>query len=405
MTISPVEPFRASFDANAVADLRDRISRTRWPDQIPGTTWEYGTDRGYLQELCAYWADGFDFRAAEDRINAFPHFLTKIDGQTLHFYHIRSPEPSATPLLLLHGWPGCIAEFFDVFAPLTDPVRHGGRAEDAFHVIAPSLPGFAFSGPTEETGFGPERMAKLFARLMEVLGYPVYGIQGGDWGAVIATLMGSLVPDRLIGIHLNLMMGSLMTTPPDPDDIMKGLTPREQQDVLDSIQFRTTENGYQIVQSTKPQTVGYGLNDSPAGLAGWIIEKYRGWSDCDGNIENSYSKDQLLTILSIYWFTQTINSSMRIYHEFTGFGRAVRLNGESGTPAPIVPVPVAHARYPREVVKPPRSWVEKQYPNIVRWTEMEKGGHFAALEVPESLVNDTRGFFYSLPKKQHRNKR
>ena len=175
--------------------------------------------------------------------------------------------------------------------------------------------------------------------------------------------------------------------------------------MLDSIQFRTTENGYQIVQSTKPQTVGYGLNDSPAGLAGWIIEKYRGWSDCDGNIENSYSKDQLLTILSIYWFTQTINSSMRIYHEFTGFGRAVRLNGESGTPAPIVPVPVAHARYPREVVKPPRSWVEKQYPNIVRWTEMEKGGHFAALEVPESLVNDTRGFFYSLPKKQHRNKR
>jgi microsomal epoxide hydrolase len=398
MTISLARPFRASFDANAIADLRDRISRTRWTDQIPGTTWEYGTDRTYLKELCDYWRDGFDFQAAEDRINAFPHFLTEIDGQKLHFYHIRSPEPSAIPLLLLHGWPGCIAEFFDMFGPLTDPVRYGGQAEDAFHVIAPSLPGFAFSGPTAETGFGPERMGKVFGRLMEGLGYPVYGIQGGDWGAVIATLMGSLVPDKLIGIHLNLMMGSLMATPPDPDDLMRGLTPREQQDVLDSIQFRTTENGYQIIQSTKPQTVGYGLNDSPAGLAGWIIEKYRGWSDCEGNIENSYSKDQLLTILSIYWFTETINSSMRIYHEFTGFGRAVRLNGASGTPAPIVPVPVAHARYPKEVVKPPRSWAEKQYPNIVRWTEMEKGGHFAALEVPESLIPDVRAFFRALPR-------
>ncbi len=398
MTISLARPFRASFDANAIADLRDRISRTRWTDQIPGTTWEYGTDRTYLKELCDYWRDGFDFQAAEDRINAFPHFLTEIDGQKLHFYHIRSPEPSAIPLLLLHGWPGCVAEFFDVFGPLTDPVRYGGQAEDAFHVIAPSLPGFAFSGPTAETGFGPEQMGKVFGRLMEGLGYPVYGIQGGDWGAVIATLMGSLVPDKLIGIHLNLMMGSLMATPPDPDDLMRGLTPREQQDVLDSIQFRTTENGYQIIQSTKPQTVGYGLNDSPAGLAGWIIEKYRGWSDCEGNIENSYSKDQLLTILSIYWFTETINSSMRIYHEFTGFGRAVRLNGASGTPAPIVPVPVAHARYPKEVVKPPRSWAEKQYPNIVRWTEMEKGGHFAALEVPESLIPDVRAFFRALPR-------
>lgn len=398
MTISLARPFRASFDANAIADLRDRISRTRWTDQIPGTTWEYGTDRTYLKELCDYWRDGFDFQAAEDRINAFPHFLTEIDGQKLHFYHIRSPEPSAIPLLLLHGWPGCIAEFFDMFGPLTDPVRYGGQAEDAFHVIAPSLPGFAFSGPTAETGFGPERMGKVFGRLMEGLGYPVYGIQGGDWGAVIATLMGSLVPDKLIGIHLNLMMGSLMATPPDPDDLMRGLTPREQQDVLDSIQFRTTENGYQIIQSTKPQTVGYGLNDSPAGLAGWIIEKYRGWSDCEGNIENSHSKDQLLTILSIYWFTETINSSMRIYHEFTGFGRAVRLNGASGTPAPIVPVPVAHARYPKEVVKPPRSWAEKQYPNIVRWTEMEKGGHFAALEVPESLIPDVRAFFRALPR-------
>lgn len=394
--IAPPQPFRAAFDRAAIADLRDRLGRTRWPDQIPGTTWEYGTDRSYLQELCATWARDFDFAAAEDRLNAFPQFLTEIDGQRIHFYHVRSPEPQARPLLLLHGWPGCVAEFLEVLGPLTDPVRHGGRAEDAFHVVAPSLPGFAFSGPTARTGYGPELMGEAFARLMAGLGYERYGIQGGDWGAVIATLMGSQVPERLIGLHLNLMMGSLMTTPPYPDDLMRGLSPREQQDVRDSLQFRTTENGYQIVQSTKPQTLAYGLADSPAGLAGWIVEKYRDWSDCDGEIERSYSSDQLLTILSLYWFTGTINSSMRIYHEFTGFGRAVRLNGESGTPAPVVPVPVAHARYPREVVKPPRSWVMKQYPALVRWTEMERGGHFAALEVPESLVADTRAFFREL---------
>lgn len=396
MSISSVTPFKASFTQAAIADLRERLSRTRWPDQIPGTNWEYGTDRAYLKELCEYWREGFDFQDAEDRINAFPQFLTEIDGQEVHFYHIRSPEPSAMPLLLLHGWPGCVAEFYEVFGPLVDPVKYGGRAEDAFHVIAPSLPGFAFSGPTAVTGFGPERMAETFAKLMKLLGYEKYGVQGGDWGAVIATLMGSMAKNEIYGLHLNLMMGSLMTTPPYPDDIMKGLTPAEQQDVLDSQKFRTTENGYQIIQSTKPQTVSYGLNDSPAGLAGWIIEKYRDWSDCAGNIENSFSKDQLLTILSIYWFTNTINSSMRIYYEFTGFGRAVRLNQESGTPAPVVHVPTAHARYPKEVVKPPRSWTQKQYPNMVRWTVMKKGGHFAALEVPDSLIHDAREFFREL---------
>ena len=396
MPISEIQPFRVKFDEEDIADLRQRLGATRWPDQVKGSGWDYGTDRDFLQYLCKYWRDEFDFLAAERKLNAFPQFCTTIDGQPIHFYHIRSPFQSATPLLLSHGWPGSVAEFQDVFGPLTDPVAYGGRAEDAFHVIAPSLPGFGFSGPTSVTGYGPEKMAGAFARLMAELGYERYAAQGGDWGAVITTLLASLVPERLIGIHLNLMMGSLMTTPPNPDDIMEGLSPEERRDVEDSLQFRTTENGYQVLQATKPQTASYGLNDSPAGLAGWIVEKFRGWSDCHGDVEASFSKDQLLLNISIYWFTGTINSSMRIYYEFTGFGRATRLNSESGTPAPVVTVPTGHARYPKEVVRPPRSWTLKQYPNMVHWTRMEHGGHFAAMECPGPFVEDVRTFFRAL---------
>lgn len=398
MSGAAIVPFEVVFAEDDIADLRQRLSRTRWPDQIPGTTWEYGTDMPTLRALCAYWADGFDFAAAAARLNGFPQYLTQIDGQRLHFYHIRSPEPQAKPLLLLHGWPGCVAEFLDILGPLTDPVRHGGRAQDAFHVIAPSLPGFAFCGPTHEAGYGPVRMAGTFATLMARLGYDRYAVQGGDWGAVIATLMGSQVPARLIGLHLNLMLGSLMAAPPDPADIMAGLTAEEQADVTASMAFRASESGYQAIQASRPQTLGYGLNDSPAGLAGWLLEKYRAWSDCDGDVLNSYSYDQLLTIISIYWFTGTINSSTRIYYEFAGFGRPVALDPVTGTPVPPVPasVPVGHARYPKEVVRPPRSWTKKVYPGLTHWTTMAKGGHFAALEVPDSLVEDIRAFFRPL---------
>lgn len=396
MTISEILPYWVQFDERDIADLRQRLDATRWPDQIEGSGWDYGTDRSYLQALCEYWRAGFDFGEAERKLNAFPQYRVQIDGQPIHFYHIRSLIKSATPLLLTHGWPGSVAEFQDVFGPLTDPVAYGGRAEDAFHVVAPSLPGFGFSGPTSVAGYGPEKMADAFARLMAALGYERYAAQGGDWGAVITTLLASLVPERLIGIHLNLMMGSLMTTPPNPDDLMDGLSPEEQRDVEDSLQFRTTENGYQVLQATKPQTASYGLNDSPAGLAGWLVEKFRGWTDCGGDVEAAFSKDQLLLNISIYWFTGTINSSMRIYYEFTGFGRVIRLNSDSGTPAPVVTVPTGHARYPKEVVRPPRSWTLKQYPNMVHWTRMDHGGHFAAMECPGPFVDDVRTFFRML---------
>lgn len=396
MADDSIVPFRIAVEEAALADLRDRLARTRWPDQLPDAGWDYGTEQNYLRALCEHWRTGFDWRKAEARLNGFPQFLTRVDGQRLHFYHIRSPEPDALPLLLLHGWPGSVAEFLDVLGPLSDPRSHGGNPAHAFHIVAPSLPGFGFSGPTVRRGYGPAAMGEAFAALMARLGYDRYGVQGGDWGAVIATLMGSQVADRLVGIHLNLMMGSLMTTPPDPSDPMRGLSPAEQADVRESLAFRARESGYQAIQATKPQTAGTALNDSPAGLAGWIVEKFRAWSDCGGDVERSHSKDQLLTNIALYWLTGTINSSMRIYYEFTGFGQAVRLLGSDGTPAPIVRVPTGHARYPREVVRPPRSWTVKQYPNLVRWTEMPRGGHFAAMEEPAGFVAEVQAFFADL---------
>lgn len=389
-------PFRVQVTNADILDLRTRLSHTRWPDQIPDAGWDYGAELSYVQELCAYWEKSFDFGAFQDRLNRFPQFLTEIDGQRIHFYHIRSPEPHAVPLLVTHGWPGSVAEYLDVMGPLSDPRAHGLDPDLAFHLVVPSLPGFGFSGPTSRRGYGPAEMAQTFAALMEGLGYKRYAAQGGDWGAVITTFLGSLVPERLIGIHLNLMMGTLLTTPPDPSDPMAGLTEAEKRDVEESLAFRSVESGYQAIQATKPQTLAYGLTDSPAGLVGWIVEKFRSWSDCDGNVEAAYSKEQLLTNISLYWFTGTINSSTRIYYEFTGFGRATRLVSESGTPAPVVLVPTGHARYPREVVRPPRSWTLRQYPNMQHWVEMPKGGHFAAMEVPGPFAEDVRSFFRKL---------
>lgn len=386
MTDGSIKEFKAGFAADAVADLRGRLLRTRWPDQLPDVGWDYGTDRGYLRELCAYWADGFDFDAAAARLNACPQYVTDVDGQQVHFYHVRSADPHATPLLLIHGWPGSVAEFLDLMALLSGSDR-------SFHLVVPSLPGFAFSGPTSRTGYGPEEMARTFVQLMERLGYSRYGVHGTDWGVIVGTFIAAQRPDRVIGLHLNLMMGSLMTLPPDPADIMKGLTEAERRDVEESLAFRKLESGYQAIQATKPQTLAFGLNDSPAGLAGWIVEKFRTWSDCDGDIERSYTRDQLLLNISLYWFTQTINSSMRIYYEFSGFGRALKLYEPHGTPAPQVTVPTAHAKFPKEVVRPPRSWTTKLYPNMVRWTEMPRGGHFAGMEVPDLVADDLRAFF------------
>lgn len=375
------EAFSVAVDDATVADLRDRLARTRWPDQIDGAGWDYGTERGYLQQLCAHWKDSFDWRAFEERANAHPQFLTEIDGQRIHFIHARSPEPGARPLLMTHGWPGSVAEFFDVIGPLADPVAHGGNAADAFHVVCPSLPGYGFSGPTRERGWDANRIAAAFAELMPALGYDRFFAQGGDWGSLITSQLGAAHADRVAAIHLNL----LTCGPPKDGDPMAGVTESEQGDLARMKDFAAREAGYQAIQSTKPQTLAYGLTDSPAGLAGWIVEKFNGWSDCaDGDVQHSFTIDRVLDNISVYWITGTINSSIRLYYEVLGpYGNPTRNR---------VRVPVGHAAYPAEIYKAPRAWAEAAF-DIVHWAEMPRGGHFAAMEAPDLFVPDVRACF------------
>lgn len=372
-----IEPFEVAVDDEAIADLRRRLERARWPDRLPDAGWEYGTERETLRSLCEYWRDEFDWAAFEDRCNEFDQFVTSIDGQRIHFYHVRSPEPDATPLLLSHGWPGSVAEFLDVLGPLTDPAARGGDPGDAFHVVAPSLPGFGFSGPTDERGWDVPRMADAFATLMDRLGYDRFVAQGGDWGALIAALLGSNYPDRVSAIHTNMAFLS----PSSLESPMELLDEAGRADYEATKAFRETETAYHEIQATKPQTLAYGLTDSPVGLAGWIVEKFRGWSDCDGDLESWFGRDRLLDNLSVYWLTGTINSSMRVYHE---------TDVSAATPD-AVDVPTGHARYPEEIHRTPRAWVEAVY-DVVHWSEQPEGGHFAAMEVPDLFVEDLRAF-------------
>jgi pimeloyl-ACP methyl ester carboxylesterase len=373
-------PYTVAVNATDIDDLRERLRRTRWPDQLPDSGWDYGADSGFVRSLCAYWQDGYDWRGFERRLNAHPQFMGSIDGQALHFYHLRSPEADARPLLLTHGWPGSVVEFLDVLGPLADPRAHGGDPRDAFHVIAPSLPGFGFSGPTQERGFEGRRMAALFHQLMLELGYPYYFAQGGDWGSLVTVLLGGLYPEAVRAIHLNM----ITAPPPDPANPGDGLDADELNDLRHNEAFAARETGYQQIQRTKPQTLAHGLNDSPAGLAAWIVEKFHGWSDCGGQIERSFSRDQLLDNISLYWLTGTINSSMRLYYEHIGPGRF--------RAAPRVEVPTGHARFPAEIIRTPRRWAEARF-NIRRWQMMPRGGHFAAMEVPGLFVDELRTFF------------
>lgn len=372
-----VDPFEVSVDPDAIDDLRTRLERARWPDQLPDAGWEYGTERETLRSLCDYWREEFDWAAFDARCNAFDQYTTTIDGQRIHFYHVRSPEPSATPLLLSHGWPGSVTEFLDVLGPLTDPTAHGGDPEDAFHVVAPSLPGFGFSGPTGEPGWDVPRMADAFATLMDRLGYDRFVAQGGDWGALLTALLGANYPDRVDAIHTNMVF----LTPSSLEEPMELLDEQGRADYEETKAFRGTETAYHEIQATKPQTLAYGLTDSPIGLAGWILEKFRAWSDCEGDLESWFDRDRLLDNLSVYWLTETINASMRVYYE-TDVGAA--------TPD-SVDVPMGHARYPEEIYKTPRVWTEAVY-DVVHWSEMPEGGHFAAMEVPDLFVDDLRAF-------------
>ncbi|MEE8580759.1 MAG: epoxide hydrolase family protein [Myxococcota bacterium] len=378
-----IEPFQIQIDDEALEDLRRRLAATRFPDQIEGTGWTYGIELSYLKELVAYWRDKFDWRAQEARLNRFEHFHTEIDGQNIHFIHARSRHERAIPIIISHGWPGSVVEFLDVIEPLRDPGAHGGKAEDAFHVICPSLPGYGFSGPTVATGWDTQRIAEAFAALMARLGYARYGAQGGDWGALVTIQLGLLDREHVCGIHLNMPLAS----PPEGMD-PEALSDQEKADLAAMAEFDRDETGYQKIQGSKPQSLGVGLNDSPAGLAAWIVEKFRTWSDCDGDVERCFSKDDLLTNITLYWLTQTITSSTRLYYE-------VFKGGRMGFLGQKVEVPTGVARFPKELFRPPRAWVENHY-NLTHWTTMPRGGHFAAMEQPELFVEDVRKFFRSL---------
>ena len=366
-----------------LTDLRDRLARTRLPEQSPGTGWDQGANRAYMMELLAYWEDEFDWRAQERRLNEFDQFKTVIDGLDVHFIHQRSAEPDAIPLLLTHGWPGSFIEFANLIGPLTDPAAYGGDAADAFHVVIPSLPGYGFSGKPTETGYNPERMADVLAGLMERLGYDRYGAQGGDWGAIISRTLAGNYSDRLIGLHSNFMTAG----PPRGGDPREGVSDEERERRAERAAAFSDGRGYQSIQGSKPQTLGYGLNDSPAGLAAWIVEKFHAWSDNDGNVESAFTKDEILTNITLYWVTETITSSSRLYYE-SGNTRPTRAVG-------YIEVPTGVAVFPKEISFTPRRWAEASY-NIVHWTRMPRGGHFAALEEPELLVDDVRTFFRGL---------
>lgn len=367
-----IRPFRVEVPDAVLDDLRDRLARTRWPDQIPGSGWGYGTDLAYLQDLCGYWEKKFDWRAQEDRFNRWPHFLTDIDGQQIHFIHARSDDPDALPLIITHGWPGSVSEFLDVIEPL----------RESFHVVVPSLPGYGWSGPTTQPGWDVKRVAEAWAALMARLGYDRYGAQGGDWGAMISAQLAALDPEHMIGLHSNM----LLAFPEDASGIQ--LSDEENADLAAAGAFMQTGSAYQEIQGKNPQTLGYGLTDSPAGLAGWIVEKFRAWTDNNGNPEDAVTRDQLLTNITVYWVTKTINSSIRLYCESQ---RSARF----GPVGEYIGVPTAAAVFPKEMFRIPRAYAESRF-NLVRYNRFDRGGHFAALEEPDLLVDDIRAFFKEL---------
>ncbi|MCC6958245.1 MAG: epoxide hydrolase [Dehalococcoidia bacterium] len=374
-----IRPFRIDIPQAQLDDLKRRLKDTRWPEREAVEDWTQGTPLSYVQEVCEYWANSYDWRATEARINAFPQFITEIDGLDIHFIHVRSRHEGAAPLVITHGWPGSIVEFLKVIEPLSDPVKFGGQASDAFHVVAPSLPGYGFSGKPTKNGWGVEKIADAWAALMARLGYNRYFAQGGDWGSAVTTQIGARDPEHCAGIHLNMV-----TVRPDPVD---NLTEREKSAIAGLQYYQDWDSGYSKEQSTRPQTVGYGLVDSPAGLAAWILEKFWAWTDCNGHPENALTRDEMLDDIMLYWLPGTGASSARLYWE--SFGRG-------GGGAAAVTIPVGASIFPREIFRTSRRWAEKRYPNIVYWNDLEKGGHFAAFEQPEVFVNELRNCFRSL---------
>lgn len=376
--VNAIKPFTISVPDDVLRDLRERLTRVRLPEQLEGTGWDYGVELDYFKNLVAYWRDKYDWRIHEKELNGFNQFITEIDGLPIHFIHVKSKEKNAMPLVLVHGWPGSVYEFHKIIGLLTDPVAHGGKAEDAFNVVCPSLPGFGFSGKPRDPGWSVSRMSEVVAKLMERLGYTRYGAQGGDWGSAVANWLGTWDTEHVIGVHLNMAAAGQ----PKKADPFEGVTSEEKERMEQRNKEIENQRAYMAIQGTRPQTIGYALNDSPVGLAAWIIDKFWAWSDHRGNLENSFTKDELLTNIMIYWVTQTSTSSARIYYErqaYTGGRKAGK-------------APVGVALFPKEISVPPRKWVEAQY-NLVHWTVMPRGGHFAAFEPPELLAGDIRDFF------------
>ena len=377
-----VRPFTIAVENSVLDDLRQRLADTRWPDEIPNTGWDYGSNLTYIKELVDYWRTDFDWRAQEAELNAFNHFKSEVDGLDIHFIHEKGKGPNPIPLIITHGWPSCFFEMTKIIPLLADPASHGGDAADSFDVVAPSLPGFGFSDHAQDRGMEVQRVAGMWNKLMtQNLGYPKFGAQGGDIGSGVTARLGFAHSDTLYGIHLT----SITRPTPYLGPGSKPVTDSEQALITQRDKWFQDEGGYNHIQGTKPQTLAYGLNDSPVGLASWIVEKYRTWSDCGGDVEKSYTKDELLTIVTIYWVTQTISSSTRMYFENQKHLWTMEKDQK-------VPTPAGMAMFPQEISKPPREWGERSY-HVRRWTEMASGGHFAALEEPQLLAEEVRAFF------------
>ncbi len=380
---SEIRPFRIETPEADLDDLRDRLGRTRWPSELPEVGWSRGAPLKYLRELAEYWRTGYDWRQQEARLNELPQFATSIDGANVHFLHVRSPEPDALPLIVTHGWPGSVAEFLEVIGPLSDPRSHGADAADAFHLVIPSIPGFGLSGPTAEPGWTQRRIARAFAELMARLGYDRYGAQGGDVGAQVSPDLGRVEPDRVVGVHVNAASVGFMPFPPLDDAELAELSDSERARVERISEYMADGSGYAQIQSTRPQTVAYGLTDSPVGQLAWIMERFQEWTHCSEVPEDAVDRDQMLTNVMLYWLTGTAGSAANLYYEVQHSDEWPERSG----------VPTGVAVFAEDIAI--RRYAE-QSNEIVHWAEFDRGGHFAAMETPDLLINDVRAFFRSL---------
>jgi pimeloyl-ACP methyl ester carboxylesterase len=372
------QPFVIKIEQEKLDDLDRRLAQARWPDSLSDSDWQYGTNLEYMKELADYWRNQFNWRVQEQAMNSFSHFRMNVDGFGIHFIHERGRGPNPVPLMMIHGWPGTFWEMHRILPLLIDPAKHGGNPNDSFDVVIPSLPGYGFSDRPTKPGMNGPRMADLFTELMSRLGYSRFVAQGGDWGATISTWLGLNHPDNLLLIHLNYIPGSYSPFLESTDILLES----EKQFLQQKDQWYRQEGAYAHIQATRPLSLAFGLNDSPVGLAAWILEKYRDWSDCGGNVESRFSKDELLTQINIYWFTETIHSSIRLYQEAMNVPVQLKKNQR-------VEVPCCVARFAKEAPMAPREWVERGY-RVERWTEISRGGHFAAWEEPGLLAEDLR---------------